>query len=83
MMSRDLVEQEPQETGLMYVAGENAAAFLDALRSPYLLKVKDRAGWLIEHFVGFSDAAFNATIRRYFEDWIIEFQEFERSIATP
>ncbi len=83
MMSRDLVEQEPQETGLLYVAGENAAAFLDALRSPYLLKVKDRAEWLIEHFSGFSDAAFNATIRRYFEDWMIEFQEFERGMAAP
>jgi hypothetical protein len=82
MMSRDLVEQEPQQTGLMYVAGENAAAFLDALRSPYLLKLKDRADWLIKHFSGYSDADFNAIIRQYLEDWIIEFQEFERSIGT-
>ena len=66
----------------MYVAGENAAAFLDALQSAYLLKVKDRAHWLIEHFNGYTDAAFNAIIRRYFEDWIIEFQEFERSIGV-
>ncbi|WP_375415062.1 ABC-three component system middle component 2 [uncultured Bradyrhizobium sp.] len=81
MMSRDLVEREAQETGLMYIAGENAAAFLDALQSPYLLKVKDRARWLIEHFSGYSDAEFNELIRRYLEDWIIEFQEFERSIG--
>jgi len=82
MMSRDLVEQEPQEAGLMYVAGENAAAFLDALQSSYLLKLKDRANWLISHFSGYSDAEFKAIIRRYFDDWIIEFQEFERSIGT-
>jgi hypothetical protein len=79
MMSRDLVEQQAQEAGLMYVAGENAAAFLDALQSPYLLKLKDRATWLIGHFSGYTNAEFNAIIRRYFEDWIIEFQEFERS----
>jgi hypothetical protein len=81
MISRDLVEREAQEAGLLYIAGENAAAFLDALQSPYLLKVKDRARWLIEHFSGYSDAEFNALIRRYLEDWIIEFQEFERSIG--
>jgi len=82
MMSRDLVEQEAQEAGLMYVAGENAAAFLDALQSPYLLKLKDRANWLINHFSGCTDAEFNAIIRQYFEDWIIEFQEFERGIGA-
>jgi hypothetical protein len=82
MMSRELVEQEAQQTGLMYLAGENAAAFLDALRSPYLLKVKDRANWLIEHFNSYTDTQFNAIIRRYFDDWIIEFQEFERSIGA-
>lgn len=81
MMSRDLVEEEAQKAGLMYVAGESAAVFLDALQSPYLLKVKDRAHWLIEHFIGYTDAEFKAIIRRYFEDWIIEFQEFERSIG--
>lgn len=82
MMSRNLVEREAQESGLVYVAGENAAAFLDALQSFYLRKLKDRAGWLIDHFSDISDVGFNATIRRYFDDWMIEFQEFERSIAS-
>jgi hypothetical protein len=82
MMSRDLVEQEPQEIGLMYVAGENAAAFLDALQSSYLLKLKDRANWLIGHFCEYTDAEFNAIIRQYFDDWMIEFQEFELSIGA-
>ncbi|MGX1346858.1 hypothetical protein AB7M49_000434 [Bradyrhizobium elkanii] len=82
MISRDLVEQEAQQAGLMYVAGENAAAFLDALQSPYLLKLKDRASWLIGYFSGYNDAEFNAIIRGYFDDWIIEFQEFERSIGA-
>jgi hypothetical protein len=82
MISRDLVEEEPREAGLMYVAGENAAAFLDALQSSYLLKLKDRANWLIEHFSEYTDAEFNAIIRQYFDDWMIEFQEFERSIGA-
>jgi hypothetical protein len=82
MISRDLVRQEAQEAGLMYVAGENAAAFLDALQSPYLMKLKDRATWLIGHFSGYTNSEFNAIIGRYFEDWVIEFQEFERSIGA-
>jgi site-specific DNA recombinase len=38
--------------------------------------------WLIDHFSDISDVGFNATIRRYFDDWMIEFQEFEWSIAS-
>jgi hypothetical protein len=82
MMSRDLVEREARAAGLVYVAGESAAAFLDSLQSPYLIKVKDRAHWLIQHFSSYTDAEFNAIIRRYFDDWVIEFQEFERSIGV-
>ncbi len=82
MVSRDLARHVAKESGLMYVAGENAAVFLDALQTPYLLKLKDRANWLIRYFSGYSDAEFNAIVRQYFEDWIIEFQEFERSIGA-
>ncbi len=81
-MSRDLVEVEARAVAACSSAGENAAAFLGLLQSPYLIKVKDRAHWLIQHFSCHTDAEFNAIIRRYFDDWIIEFQEFEQGIGV-
>lgn len=82
MISRDLVSRLPQATGIDYIAGEYAAAFLDSLRTQYLVKLKDRASWLIGHFSEQSDAAFAQTIKRYFDDWVVEFQEFEQSLGS-
>ena len=82
MMSRDLVERQPCPTGIDYIAGENAAAFLDSLRTPYLTKLKERAVWLVDYFSGQSDEAFTQTIKRYFDDWVVEFQELEQSFGS-
>src|SRR4051812_45936407 len=82
MMSRDLVERQPTVTGIQYAAGENAAAFLDSLRTSYLVQLKLRADWLITYFKDQSEEAFNQTIRQYFDNWVVEFQEFERSLGS-
>src|SRR3954452_6574849 len=34
MISRDLVERQATAAGIQYIAGENAAAFVDSLRAP-------------------------------------------------
>lgn len=82
MMSRDLVQRQPCATGIDYLAGENAALFLDSLRSTYLVKLKDRAAWLINFFESRSDEEFSETIKRYFDDWVVEFQDFEQSFGS-
>lgn len=82
MMSRDLIERQPCSTGIDYIAGEQAAVFLDSLRAPYTAKLKQRASWLIEYFGSQSDEAFTQTIKQYFDNWIVEFQELEQSFGA-
>lgn len=82
MMSRDLVAREATATGIQYLAGESVAAFLDSLRSPYLMELKSRANWLVNYFKDQSEEAFAQTIRQFFDDWVVEFQEFERSFGS-
>lgn len=82
MMSRDLVTRQATSSGIQYLAGESAATFLDSLRSPYLIELKSRATWLVDYFKDHSEAQFAQTIRRFFDDWVVEFQEFERSFGA-
>jgi hypothetical protein len=81
MMSRDLVTREATAAGIQYVAGENAAAFLDSLRTPYLMELKLRADWLIDYFNDQSEEAFTKIIQQFFDDWVVEFQELEQSFG--
>jgi hypothetical protein len=82
MMSRDLVDRQATATGIHYFAGENAAAFLDSLRTPYLMQLKLRADWLINYFKDQSEEAFNQTIKKFFDNWMVEFQELEQSFGS-
>jgi hypothetical protein len=81
MMSRDLIQRELHADGIRYRAGEAAELFLNALSTPYLIALKDRATWLIDHLRAYTDAEFYALIRRFFEDWVMEFQSVERSLG--
>ncbi|WGR92306.1 threonine transporter [Bradyrhizobium sp. ISRA435] len=58
MMTRDLVSRELHESGIRYRAGESAALFLETMRSPYLLALKERADWLVSHLKDYNDDAF-------------------------
>jgi hypothetical protein len=81
MMTRDLVSRHVAGSGILYRAGEAAAMFLGALQSPYLLRVKDRAGWLVENFGDYSDADFSLVMRKLFDQWVVEFQDVEKSLG--
>ncbi|MEO1046376.1 MAG: ABC-three component system middle component 2 [Pseudomonadota bacterium] len=81
MMTRNLIERLPTDSGLRYRAGETAAMFLDALTSPYLKALKERSVWLAEHFAHYDDNAFDALMRRFFDQWVVEFQDVERSLG--
>lgn len=82
MMSRDLVARRATASGIHYQAGESAAVFLDSLRSLYLVELKSRATWLVDYFRDHTEQAFAQTIRQFFDDWVVEFQEFERSFGS-
>lgn len=82
MMTRELVLRRADEDGIRYCAGETAAMFLDALRTPYLSRVKERAGWLVHHLADYSDAKFDGLMRKFFDSWVVEFQNAEKSLGA-
>ena len=81
MMTRDLVDREITPEGIKYRAGENAATFLASLSSTYLRALKDRADWLVGALGSHTDQNFKAVMRRFFDDWVAEFQHVERSMG--
>src|SRR5262249_9486957 len=81
MMSRELVERELYSDGIRYRAGEAASLFLNSLQTPYLVALKVRAEWLVNHLKGYTDSEFQALMRRFFDNWVVEFQNLERSLG--
>jgi hypothetical protein len=79
MMTRDLVVREVTSDGIKYGAGENASTFLTSVSSSYLQALKDRAIWLVSSFGDLSDDAFKGVMRRFFDKWVEEFQQIEKS----
>ena len=81
MMTRDLVQREIASEGIKYGAGENATTFLSSLTTGYLLSLKERASWLVAALGSYADQQFRAVMRRFFDDWVEEFQSVERSLG--
>jgi hypothetical protein len=82
MMTRNLVSRSVDKSGIRYGAGEMAAMFMDSLQTSYLARVKDRAGWLVKHLADYEDPSFDALMRQFFDNWVIEFQNAERSLGA-
>ena len=81
MMTRDLVVREVHPDGIRYKAGESAAPFLNSIRTPYLRALNSRASWLVNHLAEYNDSEFNDLMRRFFDNWVEEFQAVERSLG--
>ena len=82
MMTRDLVRRDISLHGMRYTAGESAVPFLAALQTQYLTALKERAEWIVASFGSLSDAEFRAMMRRFFDQWVEEFQNVERSLGV-
>lgn len=82
MMTRDLVVRVIDEQGISFRAGESAAMFLDSLRTPYLSALKDRAEWLVCHLADYTGTELDALMRKFFDTWVVEFQNVERSLGA-
>ncbi|GAA0462694.1 ABC-three component system middle component 2 [Sphingomonas molluscorum] len=81
MMTRDLVARSARANGIVYQAGELAETFLDALQSPYSTKLKNRAEWLVKHLGSYEEDDFDRLMRRFFDQWVMEFQHIEQAIG--
>lgn len=82
MMTRDLVYREITPDGIKYGAGENATTFLTSVSSSYLQALQDRATWLVSVLGDLSDDAFKKVMRRFFDKWVEEFQQIEKSLGS-
>ncbi|MEA3004449.1 MAG: hypothetical protein QOH81_3237 [Sphingomonadales bacterium] len=82
MMTRDLVSRRVAAHGICYAAGEATSLFLDSLQSPYLRDLKVRAAWLVHHLADYSDDQFDELMRRFFDQWVVEFQTVEQSLGA-
>jgi len=82
MATRDLVRREVGPDGILFRAGENAAPFLSALQAGYIQALKERAGWLVRTYGSHTDGEFRTVMRRFFEQWVEEFQTTEHSLGA-
>jgi hypothetical protein len=82
MMTRELVSRHVGPDGIQYVAGENAVPFLGAVQSDYVRALQERARWLVHHLGTMADGELRALLRRFFDQWVEEFQNAERSLGT-
>lgn len=74
MMSRSLVHRDLNVQGILYSAEDNAAWFLDNMKSSYIIELRKRADWVATTFDGLSEEELNTIVNRLFEAWTIEFQ---------
>ncbi len=79
MISRSLICREPSLAGIMFVAGDAAAPFLESMASPYLARLKERADWVAGYFQDRPQETINETVQEIFDKWVAEFQDLERS----
>ncbi len=82
MMSRSLVRREFVKQGLLYMAEEAAGAFLDNMKSPYIIELRNRSEWVATTFDKVSTEELNAIVKRLFEAWTTEFQPIELGLQA-
>jgi len=70
---RGLVAEAPSEMGFSYSAEGGAGAFLDALRSAYVERLRDRAEWVIESFALLEYGDLHQTLETSLSKWKKEF----------
>ena len=80
MISAKLVERRITDDGFMYVATDEAGAFLSNLASEYHLAVGERARWVVDRFDDVTDDDLGEGMRTFFEAWTAEFQSAEAPI---
>ncbi len=68
MISRGLVRHLSSSEGFQYAATDDASAFLSMMSSPYILKLRERAAWVIKSFGNYSDEDIQYAERSFFQN---------------
>lgn len=75
MMSRGLIEQTIDESGIFFLAGDNSEFFVNALQTPYMQQLYERALWLAAYFEDYNYERFDELMRTLLDNWVSEFQD--------
>lgn len=73
MGTRNLVKRSATNEGFRFEAGEEAGAFVDLLRTWYLVELKVRAQWLSAQIMPLSDDGISQLVRDRIDDWSTDF----------
>jgi len=82
MASRGLVERIVDAQGIHYRAAELAASVMSSMTTPYFAALQECAGWAVKTFASLDDTIFRATMARFFDQWVEEFQAVQQSLAV-
>jgi hypothetical protein len=82
MMSRNLIEQIIEESGIYYQAGELSETFLNSLTAPYLQALLARSEWVVDNYSKKNDDELRNTVAKYFGEWIEEFHTVQKSLGS-
>lgn len=73
MMSKRLVEEIPEDSGLLYRAGDSAALFFNSLETTYMRQLLYRARWLEQKLGDTTDSELDQLMKELFDGWVAEF----------
>lgn len=77
MISRGLIEKISTTEGFNYIAGENAAPFIQSLTTNYSLQLKERAQWVVEQFQNASTQEIKNITNKLFQQLSSQFQTIQ------
>ena len=73
-LGRGIIKKVYQESGLSFAATDSSGAFIDALKSSYVEKLRERAAWVVSHFKNYSDQELDSFVREHLGQWGAEFE---------
>lgn len=79
MQQVHLVEVFETAAGIEYCASEETPSYIELLRAPYSLALRQRAKWMADRFADFEFAEMRALVESRISRWTAEF----RAGATP
>jgi hypothetical protein len=71
--SRGLIERAYKDGGVFFSATDTSAGFLDALRTEYVLGLRERARWVVDSLGQLTEADLDAMVRERVGTWGAEF----------
>lgn len=74
MMLKGLVRYQDHDHGQYYAAGDEAATFVEHMKTEYALRLKSAAEWLAAYMDKFDRTQLRELAHRQFERWAVEFQ---------